>query len=508
MHAECPCLGTKYTLRCENVVNCFMQRCQVLRQMKRVVLQNAGSELVSLYVIGSFLTNEMIRSSDIDLVGIMKSSFDFRKEARINKALNETVSSGHRIDLGIMSYDEFFGGTRKGSLTKHIELPIFLNFLNRAQLVCGKRINFDKLPIKPASPEQELKYHIGTFDEYKTVFRKSDNVGSDFSFRDFIKTVFYIADLELQLGRSLPPRRSYSEIVKAFRNERAHIVNYSMKLRRKKSITHKEKQSWLDSAERYVARMKTGFATELDSIPMKREIVADPSELAAAWSRQYERLAQTFADVLGKKNRKIAEIGCGSGQLTIPLAKHAAKAQFALVDRYGGSAYSQNYEALRSNLKKAKLTGRARVGVSDYLKWIATQGDGVYDAVISSEFLPEIDSADTSRFIQECYRIMRSGGVTAHSFLSPVPRNSGQKLLIMADSNPIWTKKPPKEWFSPEPALVTSELRKSGFHGIRKTAKRSYLIMKAEAARCWLKAGEVKASFYEKHKTQLNKDGL
>jgi len=239
-----------------------MNERQLLPEMKRVVLQNAGSELVSLYVIGSFLSNEMIGSSDIELIGIMKSSFDFRKEARINKALNETVPSNHRIDLGVMSYEEFFGGTRKGSLTKHIELPVFINFLKRAQLLYGKRINFDRLLIKPASPEQELKYHIRTFDKYRTVFRKSDRVGSDFSFRDFIKTIFYIADLELQLGRSLPPRRSYSEIVKAFRNERAHTVNYSMKLRRKKSITHKEKHSWLDSAERYVARMKTRFATQ------------------------------------------------------------------------------------------------------------------------------------------------------------------------------------------------------------------------------------------------------
>jgi ubiquinone/menaquinone biosynthesis C-methylase UbiE len=242
--------------------------------------------------------------------------------------------------------------------------------------------------------------------------------------------------------------------------------------------------------------------------PMSTEILTEPSELAAAWSKQYEKLAQIFVNTLGKKNWKIAEIGCGSGQLTIPLAKHAVNAQFVLVDRFVGSVYSQNYKALLTNLKKAKLIGHARIVVSDCLKWITIQGDETYDAVISSEFLPEIDSAETRHLMQECYRLLKPGGVTVHSFLSPVPRNSRQRLLIIADSNPVWTKTPPKEWFSPKPELVIRELRKSGFQRICKTTFRSRLIMKADAARSWLKSGEVKASFYEKHKMQVNKGGL
>jgi predicted nucleotidyltransferase len=82
----------------------------LLREMRREVLRNVGNELISVYVIGSFLSKEMVESSDIDLMGVMKSSFDFKNEARINEALNERVRSGHRIDFGTMSYDEFFRG--------------------------------------------------------------------------------------------------------------------------------------------------------------------------------------------------------------------------------------------------------------------------------------------------------------------------------------------------------------------------------------------------------------
>lgn len=244
---------------------------------------------------------------------------------------------------------------------------------------------------------------------------------------------------------------------------------------------------------------------------MRAEILTDSSKVEGAWSRQYDRLAGIFADIVGKKNRRIAEIGCGRGQLTIPLAKRAANVQFVLVDRFADTrtgSYSKSYKALVSNLKKAKLKGRTRIVVSDYLKWITAQDDETYNAIISSEFLPEIDSAEVRHLMHECSRLLKPRGVTVHSFLSPIPRNSRQRLLIIADSNPVWTRTPPREWFSPRPELVIKQLRESDFQRIRRITIRSHLIMKADAAKSSLKSWEVKASFHETHKKQLNKSGL
>jgi cyclopropane fatty-acyl-phospholipid synthase-like methyltransferase len=244
---------------------------------------------------------------------------------------------------------------------------------------------------------------------------------------------------------------------------------------------------------------------------VETQILAKPSELEGAWSKQYERLARAFAHVPGKKARVTAEIGCGSGSLTIPLAKRASDLQFVLVDRFANTihgSYLRSYRALRSNLRKEKLTKRARIVVSDYLKWIKTENDQTYDAVISCEFLPEITTAETKRFIRECHRLLKSRGVSVHSFLSPVPRNIGQKLLIIADSNPKWTNTPPKEWFSPKPDLIIKEFRRSGCDRIRSVTIRSHLIMKGDAAESWLKGGEIKDSFYEAHKKILNTRGL
>jgi len=88
----------------------------------------------------------MVESSDIDLVGIMKPSFDFNKERRINIALNHQIQSTHRIDLGTMSITELYGSPRKGSIMKHVELPILLNYLKQARLIHGKQIKLQQTP--------------------------------------------------------------------------------------------------------------------------------------------------------------------------------------------------------------------------------------------------------------------------------------------------------------------------------------------------------------------------
>jgi cyclopropane fatty-acyl-phospholipid synthase-like methyltransferase len=240
---------------------------------------------------------------------------------------------------------------------------------------------------------------------------------------------------------------------------------------------------------------------------MTAEVVTDPSDLEVVWSKQYEKLAHVFADALGKGQR-VVEIGCGRGQLTIPLARRAKNLHFVLVDRFVGTNYSKNHKALVRKLVKARQMKRAHIVVSDYMKWLITQNDDTYEAVISREFIPEIDYDETHQFIQECYRVMKRKGVTVHSFLSPIPMNIRQRLLITADSNPLWTRTPPKEWVSPEPELVIKELRKSGFHRIRKTTLRAQVIMKADAAESWLKGAEVKANFYETYKKLLNESGL
>jgi cyclopropane fatty-acyl-phospholipid synthase-like methyltransferase len=235
--------------------------------------------------------------------------------------------------------------------------------------------------------------------------------------------------------------------------------------------------------------------------------VDDPRKVENAYAHQYENLSREIANLLPTSNGILAEVGCGKGQLTIPLAKLLPGHQLNVVDTFTG-AYSGTLSRLNQALSVAKLKGRVKVHIADYRDWLCEESSDKYVGVASSEFLPEIDSDELSRFLSECYRVVRPGGVTVHSFLSPTPRNRRQRLLIEADTNPMWTKTPPKEWFSPKPAFVRSLLKRVGFRSLKIETVKSDLIFRAEAAKELLRSWDVRSSFWKTYKTQLVKEGV
>jgi cyclopropane fatty-acyl-phospholipid synthase-like methyltransferase len=236
-------------------------------------------------------------------------------------------------------------------------------------------------------------------------------------------------------------------------------------------------------------------------------VISDPDKLSEAWRQQYSRLAKQFAAKLPKTTGLLVEIGCGEGQLTIPLAKELPRLQIIGVDQYTGP-YSGDRKVFDSNLLGLPIGSRIKVAVSDYRSWLSSQPNAEFDAIISSEFLPEIDSKRTRRFFGECYRVLRQGGITVHSFLSAQPRNAKQRRLLEADSNPKWTKTPPLEWFSPSNRLVVDYLKLAGFRHIRKMTSRSGLVIRSEAARQLLKDWDVRRSYWLSHKKELEEEGL
>jgi SAM-dependent methyltransferase len=237
------------------------------------------------------------------------------------------------------------------------------------------------------------------------------------------------------------------------------------------------------------------------------QVVDDREKVEGAYAHQYEILARKISDLISGRSGVIAEIGGGEGQLTIPLAKLLPHHRFNVVDTFNG-AYSGSLRRLKRRLHVAKLTSRVKVHVADYLDWLAVEFSDKFAGVVSSEFLPEIDSYELPMFLAECYRVVRKGGLTVHSFLSPAARNRRQRLLIEADSNPKWTKTPPKEWFSPKPALVVSELRRVGFRNLHTEKIESKLIIRGGAVRSFLHSWDVKDAFWRANKKELASRGL
>ena len=234
--------------------------------------------------------------------------------------------------------------------------------------------------------------------------------------------------------------------------------------------------------------------------------VSDPEELESAWSQQYAQLAAQFSRMLPRIG-VVVEIGCGRGQLTIPLSEKMSRLQIVGVDRFKGPYSGSHAELLSALAIQGKRIG-VKIVVSDYHSWLTSQPDSEYDAIVSSEFLPELDSASMRDFFVNCYRVIKYGGRTIHSFLSPEARNVRQRRLIEADSDPRWSKTPPVEWFSPDPKRVVEFLKTARFKRPRTARLRSGLLIRSLAAKQTLREWDVRRSYWISHRTELEDEGL
>ncbi|MBU3896968.1 MAG: nucleotidyltransferase domain-containing protein [Nanoarchaeota archaeon] len=231
---------------------------KILKQATNIITKSTGKDLITLILMGSYGTKDMVKTSDIDLNAIMKDSFDFRKERQIKNMLKEQIEKKYKIETNFecMNIGAFYGKKKKGSLTKYISLPILITFFNESRFLYGKKINFNKFSVKRASLEKQLKYHIKSINDNVDKFKGKDMIGTSWYFKDFIKGVFLLADVENQILNKKEHKKRYIDIYNEFKKDRTHIIHYTMTLRRKKRITNREKLKWIKMAKQYIKNLK------------------------------------------------------------------------------------------------------------------------------------------------------------------------------------------------------------------------------------------------------------
>jgi predicted nucleotidyltransferase len=235
-----------------------MNKPRLLKEAVEIVKSIAKDKIVSLFLMGSFGTKDQVSNSDVDICAVMAENFDFAKEREIQHELKEKIEKKYGIETNFhaMSIGELYGREKKGTLTEFTTVPVFLNFVRKRRMLSGKDLDYGNFPIKRATPREELKFHIGVLEEHIPLFRKQDFVAPDWHFKDFIKTVFYIADIENQIVNGAKPIVTYSKIEKAYSRNPKHLVHFTWKLRRAKKISQKNKQRWLGMAEKYLQEMR------------------------------------------------------------------------------------------------------------------------------------------------------------------------------------------------------------------------------------------------------------
>uniref|UniRef100_A0A1I7YZE7 Ubiquinone biosynthesis O-methyltransferase, mitochondrial n=1 Tax=Steinernema glaseri TaxID=37863 RepID=A0A1I7YZE7_9BILA len=150
---------------------------------------------------------------------------------------------------------------------------------------------------------------------------------------------------------------------------------------------------------------------------------------------------------------RIADIGCGGGLLSIPLARLGA-------DVSGIDANPEAIESARLSLKRSPQLRGSLEYVCTNVTDFAAKNESSFDAVVASEIIEHV--ADVGSFIDACVRLARPG---ASIFFTTINKTLMSKLLAVWMAEDVLQIVPEgvHDWNKfMEPELLCQELESRG----------------------------------------------
>lgn len=105
------------------------------------------------------------------------------------------------------------------------------------------------------------------------------------------------------------------------------------------------------------------------------------------------------------------DVGCGSGALTIAVAKHNPDATMVGIDRWGAEYASFSKHLCEDNARAEGVESRTSFAQGDALK--LDFPDETFDAVTSNYVYHNIPSRDRQAILLETFRVLKKGGTFA-----------------------------------------------------------------------------------------------
>jgi ubiquinone/menaquinone biosynthesis C-methylase UbiE len=226
----------------------------------------------------------------------------------------------------------------------------------------------------------------------------------------------------------------------------------------------------------------------------------------------YERLAAFLVESLDfEKASNVLEVGCGSGQLTVPLVRKLIRIKptfrFIALDLSTGP-YKGHLDKLKTRLREEGLDELVTPVNAD-VRDMDVIGDESVDVVVSNETLCELDRNGLEKALREFHRVLKSDGQMVHGELIQAFENEAQRLVIEANLHSLETSLPRPEWVSPFSDEVAALLHKIGFRDITVTYFETNVRFKGlNVALRKLRQWHVDPVFIKEHLQDIKRHGL
>ena len=123
------------------------------------------------------------------------------------------------------------------------------------------------------------------------------------------------------------------------------------------------------------------------------------------------------------------DVGCGSGALTIAVAKHNPKAEIVGIDRWGAEYASYNKPLCERNARAEGVDDRTSFAKGNALK--LDFADETFDAVCSNYVYHNIPGRNRQEILLETLRVLKKGGTFAiHDIFSKAKYGDMQAFVL------------------------------------------------------------------------------
>ena len=228
----------------------------VLQECRKVIITSDSSKHVQcLYIGGSIHSDDRIRDSDIDIIGIVYESFPEDMEVQINRELKKNITE-IKCTLRVLYINELRGGSQRGFITTLLPIKIFIRRIPFFPLIWGVPLNIEET-IGPYTIQEEIAVQSSLIRGYIASARSTEQ---QTPFEWIPKGILYLASLEAVLLLKAEYTTSFAETQKQWSDDKTHIVHDSMYIRKKNyAIPEKEKEQYMQKAISYIEQLGEKF---------------------------------------------------------------------------------------------------------------------------------------------------------------------------------------------------------------------------------------------------------
>jgi len=214
-----------------------------MEKAKDLVLKSIpNDEIVSIYVKGSYVQDELTPDSDVDIVVVLKTEQCLPAVYELTEKFGDTANPPFQIVA--YTLDELKTGNRASNRTKNITpISSFVKSLDQLPILYGAK---PEGKLFTRTDAKDLSAHISAF---RTLFLPEYESGK-FKFNELVKQVFWLVERE-QRVLGFNPEYSWQKLADSIKGQN-HIIHVALELRRQAFITEKEREDFLLKLKSYL----------------------------------------------------------------------------------------------------------------------------------------------------------------------------------------------------------------------------------------------------------------